>query len=98
MGMKNMSIGENVKIYREKSGMTLEQLAQKLGISLLDCEGIECGRRILSSAEIQKICSVLDVSLENLLTQPPTDSTAEEGSILMPVDELQNLLGKMKES
>ena len=98
MGMKNMSIGENVKIYREKSGMTLEQLAQKLGISLLDCEATERGRRILSSAEIQKICSVLDVSLENLLTQPPTDSTAEEGSILMPVDELQNLLGKMKES
>lgn len=98
-----MSIGQNVKVYRENSGIKIEDFAARIGLSVADCEGIEAGKRMLSSSEIQRICKVLNVSLEALLSKNPTPECAkkgdadEEGSILMPVAELQSLLGKMRE-
>lgn len=98
----SMSIGQNVKIYRENSGIALEDFAARIGLTAAECQGIEAGKRMLSSSEIQRICKVLNVSLEALLSKHPTvpkpqEDISEEGSILMPVDELQSLLGKMRE-
>ena len=108
-----MSIGQNIKRYRENLSMTEEQFAEKVGITVQECRFIEAGRRALSSAEIQKIGEVLNVTFDDLLSsrpippaipkRPPVptpaadDEMPEEGSVLMPMDELKNLLGKMKE-
>lgn len=93
-----MGIGENIGVYRQRKNMTLEQLAQKLGLTVDECRRIESGQRMLSSSEIQRICKILDVSLDALLThEPPQDPADDEGSILMPIDELQHLLGQMKD-
>lgn len=96
-----MSIGENVKRYREYYGMGMDEFAARMALPVEACEGIESGKRMLSSSEIQQICRILGVSLEALLSRQPSMPEAvsedDEGSILMPVDELQNLLGKMRE-
>lgn len=98
-----MSIGQNIKCYREYLSMTEEEFAGKVGISIDECNLIESGRRALTSAEIQKIGEVLNVTFDDLLAPnpvppPPVDTDApEEGSVLMPMDELKNLLGKMQE-
>ena len=106
-----MSIGQNIKRYREKLSMSEEQFAEQVGITVQECRFIEAGRRALSSAEIQKIGEVLNVTFDDLLSSRPIppaipkrpaarasdDDMPEEGSVLMPMDELKNLLGKMKE-
>ena len=92
-----MSLGENIKNIRESKSITMEQFSELTGISMENCEKIEAGKRALSSADIQSICKVLDVNFEALVTAPKTAPAPEEGSVLMPVDELQKLLGKMKE-
>lgn len=94
-----MSLGDNIKMYRESKMMSLDDFSAKTGIALDACQAIEIGKRALSSAEIQSICRVLDVTFESLVTPPPAPSDAcTEGSVLMPVDELRNLLGKMREN
>ncbi len=92
-----MSLGENIKRIRESKNITLENLAELTGISVSDCEKIEAGKRALTSSEIQSICKTLGVSFEALVTAPKPQPPVEEGSVLMPVDELKKLLGKMTE-
>ncbi len=99
-----MSIGQNIKCYREYLSMSVEEFARQVGISVEDCGLIESGRRALTSAEIQKIGEVLDVTFDDLLASEPVPRRVninpdgpEEGSVLMPMDELKNLLGKMQE-
>lgn len=96
---KSMSLGENIKMYRECKMMSLADFSSKTGIALDACQAIETGKRALSSTEIQTICRVLDVTFESLVTPPPAPSiSCTEGSVLMPVDELQSLLGKMRDN
>ncbi len=92
-----MSVGENIKKIRESKSISLERFAELTGISLSSCQGIESGQRALNSAEVQSICRVLDISFEALVTVPASETLTEEESMVMPVDELKNLLGKMKE-
>lgn len=98
-----MSIGQNIKRYRESLSISEEQFAERVGITIEECRYIEAGRRPLSSAEIQKISEVLNVTFDALLSSKPIPAPPihrdepEEGSVLMPMDELKNLLGQMKE-
>ena len=92
-----MSVGENIKIIRESKGIDLANFSMMTGISLANCEGIEAGVRALTSAEVQAICNALGVSFDALVAAPLQDAPESEGSVVMPVDELQNLLGKMRE-
>lgn len=94
-----MSVGENVKFYREKKPLSIAKFAGQIGLTVDECKLIESGQRTISSAEIQTICRVLDIGIEALLADRPSvhsnDST--DGSMLMPVEELQKLLGKMQD-
>ncbi len=92
-----MSVGENIKKIRESKSMSLERFAELTGISLSSCEGIEAGQRALNSSEVQSICRVLEVNFDALVTAPSPETLKEEESMVMPVDELKDLLGKMKE-
>ena len=97
-----MSIGQNIKRYRENLSISEEQFAERVGITVDECRNIENGRRALSSLEIQKISEVLNVTFDALLSSKPIPAPApkdepEEGSVLMPMDELKNLLGQMNE-
>lgn len=91
-----MSIGENIQYYRNQSGLSIDDFARDVNLSACDCREIESGKRRLSSAEIQTICRVLNVSLDNLLSDNPTPE--DHGSVVIPVAELQALLGKMNDN
>ena len=93
-----MSVNENIRRLRVGNSLSIDSFAGLTGLSVADCQKIEAGTRPLSSAEVQKICSVLDVDVDTLMTATIPDPEARtEGSVLMPIDELQNLLGKMQE-
>lgn len=95
-----MSLGENIKSIRESKNITLESFAQLTGISADNCLKIESGQRALTSAEIQSICNVLGITFDDLVRSPKQpqqpEPRSQDASVLMPVDELQKLLGKMK--
>lgn len=95
-----MSVGDNIKRLRESKSLTLADLAAKTGMDEAACESIEAGQRPLTSTEVRKICNALEVTFDVLVAAPkPTQAETVEagGSVVMPVEELQHLLGKMKE-
>ena len=101
-----MSLGGNIKRIRTDKNISLESFAAKMGLSVDACAAIEDDNRSLSSVEIQTICQILDVTFDSLVYEKKSaveamdkqdeEDSAEE-SVLMPVDELQKLLGKMNE-
>ncbi|MDL2250409.1 helix-turn-helix domain-containing protein [Lachnospiraceae bacterium OttesenSCG-928-J05] len=65
------TIGERIKFYREKSGMTQRELANvsKLSISYLSkIEAINCEKSISLSA-LNQIANALDIDIINFLTE-----------------------------
>ncbi|MBR4985520.1 MAG: helix-turn-helix transcriptional regulator [Proteobacteria bacterium] len=98
-----MSVGNNIKRLRESRSLSLSDFASMTGMTVETCESIESGHRSLSSTEVQTICKALDVTFDVLVAEPHVSKESKEeddeegGSLVMPVEELQNLLGKMNE-
>ena len=96
-----MSVGDNIKRLRESKSLTLTDLAAKTGMDEATCESIESGQRPLTSTEVRKLCSALEVTFDVLVAAPKPAPQAEPaeagGSVVMPVEELKHLLGKMNE-
>lgn len=55
-----------IKIYREKSGFTQQQMAEKLNIAVSTYNMIENGKRGISLYKAKKISILLDVSIDEL--------------------------------
>lgn len=62
-----MNIGENIRLNREKSGMTQEQLAQKAEVTRNYISDLENNRYIPSVKTLTKIAKVLNMNLDFLL-------------------------------
>ena len=60
-------IGEKIKYYREKRGITLETLARHTYISKNRLEEIENGQAIYQFWTLQKIAKALEIDLPELL-------------------------------
>ncbi len=93
-----MSIAQNIRYYREHQSITLDDFSQKTGMAIVDCIKIEAGQRPLTSAEITKVCEVLSISVDELISDREIAATPQrdpEGSVVMPIGELQNLLSMM---
>lgn len=60
-------IGEKIKFYREKRGITLETLARHTYISKNRLEEIENGQTIYQFWTLQKIAKALEIDLPELL-------------------------------
>ena len=63
----NISIGRNIKIAREKAGLTQEQLSEMIGIGPKSLSAVERGTVGISIATLQKICNALPVSSDALI-------------------------------
>jgi len=98
-GFFYMSIAQNIRYYREHQSITLDDFSKKTGLTIADCIKIEAGQRPLTSAEITKVCEVLDISVDELISDrdvsAPGPQRDPEGSVVMPLGELQNLLSMM---
>lgn len=59
-----MNVGKRIKALRKTRGLTQEQLAERLGVQRATISNYEIGRRSPHLKELEKIASVLGVSLD----------------------------------
>lgn len=65
---KNITPGENIRIYRENSGLTQAELGEKLGgIARQNISNMERGRRNISLNIAKKLARILDTSIEKFV-------------------------------
>lgn len=62
-----MKISNNLKLFREKAGLTQEEFAKQVGITRPSVSLIEQGKRKVSVAEFVKFCGALGCSYEELI-------------------------------
>ncbi len=62
------TIGENIRLFRKKAGLSLKDLSQKSGISTSFLGNIEKGTRKPTLYTIEKLADTLDVSITSLMT------------------------------
>lgn len=70
----NIEIGERIQKARENAGYTQEKLSELLSMSTNHLSAIECGASGCSIENLQKICSLLNVSADRILFANTTPS------------------------
>lgn len=65
----NVMIGSKIATLRKQQGMTQEQLAEKLDISVKHCSSVERGLSCLSLEKLIEVSEMFDVSLDFLLKE-----------------------------
>ena len=67
--MNKRLIGERIKKFREKYGLTQENLAKMLNIPRPSVSQIESGQREITSSELAKLSQIFQISVDELLDQ-----------------------------
>ena len=67
MATSYICIGKNIRRARKKAGLTQNEMAQKLGISVTHYSNQERAQRGISIENLVHICRILDIPLEELL-------------------------------
>ena len=101
MELKNFA--QQLKKFRKKAGLTQEELAYKIDVSLMTLKRWEWNQRQPRIKEIKKLCEVLHVSEAELLNEPQGDEIKltlswhweemKEGEINMNDNKFQIVLG-----
>ena len=65
--MNNSSIKDNIRRWRKKSGMTQEEMAANINISLTAYRDLEAGKTNIVNTRILKIAECLNTSVEELV-------------------------------
>ena len=60
-------IGERIKFWRQKRGLTQEKLAEKVELTLGFISLIETGKKRASLETLLSLCSILNITLNDLL-------------------------------
>lgn len=85
-------MGQRIMLRRKTLRMTQEELAEKLGVSTQMISNLELGKKAIRPENLAKLCSVLNLSADFVLTGTNTrtavDSVAEKLSQLSE-EELQ---------
>ena len=58
----NVLIGEQIRLYRDKSGMSRERLAELMGVTPRFVADVELGFVGVSLTSLKKICEILGIS------------------------------------
>jgi len=67
-------MGERIYRRRRALNLTQEQLAEKLGVSTQMISNLESGKKAIRPENLIKVCSVLDISADYILTGGNNDS------------------------
>lgn len=67
MKVNRKTVGKQIQACRDATGLSQEQLAEKIGISTIFLSAIECGGRSPSLENFVKICNALEVESDVLL-------------------------------
>lgn len=62
-------IGNNVKLLRATSGLTIEKCAELTGISARQFSNIEHGKAVPTLQTVRGLCFCFDISVEFLISQ-----------------------------
>ena len=106
--MNNNSIKENIRRIRKRKGMTQEEMALRLGISLTAYRDLEKGATNIVNSNIPKIAEITGVTTEEVLgysTRPDEskihDVTVEYGlhmeSMQTRINDLEKIVESLKE-
>ena len=87
-------IGNNIKIFREKSGLSQEEIADYCGIKREILSYYENGKREVSLLHLEKISEFLNIDLETFLEENPSEiqpdlALAFRANELTPLDRNQ---------
>ena len=81
---------QNLKTLRKKNGLTLEALAEKLGVSTQMISNLELGKKAIRPENLAKVCELLDLSSDYVLTGTNTktavDAVASCGNVLITAE------------
>lgn len=106
--MNNNSIKENIRRIRKRTGLTQEEMALRLGISLTAYRDLEKGATNIVNSNIPKIAEITGVTTEEVLgySAMPDESklhdvTAEYGiqmeSLQTRINDLEKIVGSLEE-
>lgn len=80
-----MNIGDILRQRRKKLGLTMNALAQKIGVSVVSIGNWERGDRDVSVSNIKRMCDALGMEL--IVRQKPRDGfTAQDALGMLDVD------------
>lgn len=68
---RRVEIGQNIKAWRRKRGLTQEEVARRLGCSRKRVNRAEQGYIELAMGEIELLAQTLDASFYQLIGSPP---------------------------
>lgn len=77
-----MSIGEQIRKYRETHHFTQEQLAEKVDVHPNTIRRWELSERTPNSAKLAALCQALGVSVVDLMTEDDTPNIANDTEML----------------
>lgn len=64
------TLGNNIDTLRKSAGMTVQELADKVGISRIYLSAIKSGRRDINGRIIQRIADALNCEPEDIISRP----------------------------
>lgn len=87
--LNSIALGQRIRYYRKEKGMTQEQLAETIGISLSFLGHIERGSRIMSVETLIRFATFFNVSIDDLLQDSlpmtATARSAREGELFRSI-------------
>lgn len=97
MDINKKLIGKRIKHRRESSGLSQEQLAEKLNLSTNHISSMECGKSLLTTKSLLVLCDILGGTPDYYLVGEITPEADEITSLvkqLSPAEQkmLRNLL------
>ncbi len=76
------TMGQRIMVRRKAQRMTQEELAEKLGVSTQMISNLELGKKAIRPENLAKVCAVLDLSADFILTgintKTAVDAVAEK--------------------
>lgn len=91
-------VGARIRTYRQKAGLSQEQLAESVGVSFQQVQKYESGFTTLNITKLQQIALALNVSVADFFDAAPSKSevnlTAEERELLQAYRQVKN--GEMR--
>ena len=76
-------IGRNLRKYRISQGLTRDEIAEKVGISLTYYANLESGNRIMSVPILRKLADVLCTSTDALLYEDEKNAQMRNMELLL---------------
>ena len=72
-----IEMGQRIMVRRKSLRMTQEELAEKLGVSTQMISNLELGKKAIRPENLAKVCSVLELSADFILTGTNTKTAVD---------------------